>query len=552
MNAILSFIFGVLLMAGGMGKADILRSLSSAGNRIFTGDNLLEWSYTNIKLRIGGETVPFTLDGHEPLRELYTLEDHPHETDRKGGQLGVSIKEVIKNYYRAIRWSMTIGYFLPTDEETEDFVDGKVRPIEEDSELISSLMAASRTDNKGLKRIGKSAIYFRGVVTKRKVKTISLDGLVRDEFDEANQENLKFSTDRLRHSKYGFITDLSQPSIDDFGIDLEFKKGDSRYWGVKCSGCGEWNFVDQTWPDCLMTRGSTVYYGCIHCNKKLNMSKGLWVPEHPDRSKDHRSYHLSHLIFPAVTPPAKLKKEYEGLITTVDKKNFSISVLGRPYASANSKPITDEVLNNAERSHGFVHEARFSHVGMDVGDKCHLVFLGPQKQVINVGSLVSDDEEGIIRFMKRMGIYSGVIDAMPYKTLAKNISRAFPGRCFINYYKGDTLKTGEEGEGQFAVPKVSVNRDESLDETVESLREGRITLPSRKRLTGQDLVAYEEFRAQVKMLIKDPEDKDGVIEYHYKKNVPNHYGMALNYARIAAELSTLNLVSGVDPIGVDL
>jgi hypothetical protein len=99
---------------------------------------------------------------------------------------------------------------------------------------------------------------------------------------------------------------------------------------------------------------------------------------------------------------------------------------------------------------------------------------------------------------------------------------------------------------------VSVNRDESLDETVESLIEGRIELPDPRRLSAEDLRSYEEFRAQTKMLIKEAEDRDGIIEYHYKKGVPNHYGMALNYMRIAAELSRVNLVSGVDPIGMDL
>lgn len=533
--------------------ADILQAFSEGGSKRFTGESLLEWAYANIKIRVGGDVVPFTLKGHEPLRELYTLEKHPHVVARKAAQVAVSTQNIIRTFYLADRYSMKVGYYFPTDDDVQDFVYGRVNTIVDDSDHLAGRMKSSRTDNVGVKLLGKSAIYFRGVWTKRKVKSIDLDYIIKDEVDEGNQENLKFAEDRLFHSKFGWIAELSQPSIDDYGIDASFKKGDMRFFAKRCV-CGHWNFPDKTWPDCLMTRGRATYIGCVKCARKLHLESGEWVPEHPDRSKDIRSYHISHLIFPHMDP-AKIKRKFEDAKTTIEKKNFSISVLGMPYASANSKPITDAVLNDAQRDTGFVHEARFSYFGMDVGDKCHLVFGHPyngKPRIHFVAEMPADDEAGIIWLMKRMGVYSGVIDAMPYKTLAKNIARAFPGRVFINYYKGDTLKTSEEGEGQFAVPKVSVNRDESLDETVEALAEGRIELPDPRKLSPEDTLAYEEFRAQTKMLIKEAEDKNGVIEYHYKKNVPNHYGMALNYMRIAAELSSLNLVSGVDPIGVSL
>lgn len=533
--------------------ADILQAFSDAGTKKFSGESLLEFAHNHIKIRVGGDTVPFSLKGHEPLRELYSLERHPHVVARKAAQVAVSTQNIIRTLYLAARHSMKVGYYFPTDDDVQDFVQGRVNTIIDDSDHLSSLMKNSRTDNTGIKLLGKSAIYFRGVWTKRKVKSIDLDYIIKDEVDEGNQENLKFAEDRLFHSKFGWIAELSQPSIDDYGIDASFKRGDQRYWAKKC-GCGHWNFPDKSWPECLFTRGKTTYIGCVKCGKKLHLESGLWVAEHQDRSKDIRSYHISHLIFPHMEA-SKIKKKYEEAKTTIEKKNFSISVLGLPYASANSKPITDAVLNEAERDTGFASQAKFSYFGMDVGDKCHLLFGHPQGSSIRIhyaAELPADDEEAIIRLMKRQGVFSGVIDAMPYKTLSKNIARAFPGRVFINYYKGDTLRTSEEGEGRFAVPRVSVNRDESLDETVESIIEGRIELPDRKRLSAEDLRNYEEFRSQVKMLIKEAEDKDGIIEYHYKKGVPNHYGMALNYMRIAAELSRVNLVSGVDPIGMNL
>jgi hypothetical protein len=551
------YITAIIILAGSVmaksTKASLLHEMSQAGSRHFTNDSMLEWAYANIKLRVGGEVIPFSLEGHEPLRELYTLDHHPHVVVRKGAQLGVSTYDVIRSMFLSARHAMRIGYYFPTDEDVDDFVTSRVNPMIEDSEHLHALIKGSRTDNTSVKIIGKSVMFFRGVFTKRKVKTIDLDYVVKDEVDEANQENLKFAEDRLLHSKFGYISELSQPSIDDYGIDRSFKMGDSRYWGVRCT-CGHWNFPDKSWPDCLMTRGSATYVGCVRCTKRLNLNSGQWVAEHPSRTDEIRSYQLSHLIFPFVKAE-KIKKKDEEAVRTIDKKNFSISILGKTYSNKKTNPITDAVLHAAQRDYGFSHEAKFSYFGMDVGDKCHLVFGHPYNGKIRihyVTDMDSDDEAGIIRLMKRMGVYYGVIDAMPYKTLAKNIARKFEGRVYINYYKGDTLKEGEEGQGEKAVPKVTIDRTESLDDTTEAVVKQRIELPDPKRLNDDDTLVYEQFKAQVKMLIKEGIEKDGAIIYRYKKLVPNHYGMALNYMRIAAELASMNLISDVDPIGVQV
>lgn len=554
-TAILLFFSGIIVMALSSNfKLEALKTIQEIGRNRFGGGGLLEWAYDNIRLRVGGATVPFNLEGHEPLMELYQLDDHPFVASRKCGQYGSSTRGLIRALYLAVRLNLKVGYYFPTDTDVEDFVLGRANPMIDDSPLLTDLMQKSRTDNTSVKRINNSVIYFRGVWTKRKVKAIDLDMVYKDELDEANQENMVFAEDRLLHSKFGWIEELSQPSVDDYGIDATFKTTDQRYWTVKC-GCGHYNQPDKNFPECLMTRGQTVYIGCVKCSRKLDLARGEWVADFPSLTKDRRGYQQSWLHMP-FQDKAKIKTKWDNATTTIKKKNFYISILGLPYSSSNTKPITDEVLNNCQGDTGFLHDAKFSYFGMDVGDKCHLVFGAPTgmgaPRLILAVELEADDEAGIIRLMKRMGVYSGVIDAMPYKTLAKNIARGFDGRVYINYYKGDTLKTGTEGEGQFEVPKVGVNRDESLDETVDMLREGRIILPDPKKLSPEDLVNYEQFRSQCKMLIKDPEDKNGIVEYHYKKQVPNHFGMGLNYMRIAMELSHMNIVTDVDPIGVEL
>ncbi|ASV10713.1 terminase [Leptospira santarosai] len=483
----------------------------------------------------------FSFEGHEPMREIYSNYKHPHITLRKAAQLGASTFSIARSLYSGDKFGLSTAYYFSTDTDVDDFVDDKFAHIIEQSEYLSNLSKNTSTDNKGLKVFRGFVIYFRGVHTKRKVKSITVDHVVKDEVDEANQENLKFADDRMLHSKYKWITELSQPSIDDFGIDASFKRSDMRFFGIKC-GCGLWNFPDETWPDCLMTRGDTVYIGCIKCTKKLNITNGEWVPKVGSRTKDQIGYHLSHLIF-NVTSPAEIKKRYDEILTTAERKNFQISILGKPYSNSNSKPITLSVLQAAERDYTLLPQmnTQSSYFGMDVGDKCHLVFGHAVNKIIRVhwfAELAADDEEGIVSLVRRHRPICGVIDAMPYKTLSKNIAREFPGDVYIQYFKGDTLNSSMEGEGDKAVPKVTTNRTESLDNTTDLLREGRIELPRYKRTSDSMLPLYNLFRDHCQMLIKEPiERSNGITEYEYKHNVPNHLGMALNSMVIAYELS---------------
>lgn len=534
-------------------NADQIEQFLSEGRKRFGATSMLEWAMQNVRIKVGRTWQAFSLKDHEPLREIYTQTLPPHEVFRKAAQLGISTYSLVKAFYKGIRHGETTGYYFPTDEDVDDFVQDRANPMIENSDTLANLQSHNLTDNVGLKQFGKFSLYFRGVFSKRKVKSITLDHVVKDEVDEANQENLKFADDRMLHSANPAITELSQPSIDDFGIDESFKRSDSRYWGVRC-GCGTWNFVDKTFPECIITRGQNTYYRCMKCDRKLNMNSGAWVAEFPSRSKEIVGRHLSHLIFNHLTP-AEIKRRHEQAVSTIQKKNFSISILGFPRTTAAAKPITEEVLKGAQRPYAADSTTRFTFWGMDVGDKCHLVFMQPSENRLRVTDfieLASDDEKTIIQAVEQRGGYCGVIDAMPYKTLAKNIARHFQGRVYINYYKGDTLKTSEEGQGEFAVPRVTVNRDESLDETAESLREMRIELPDPKRMHADKLATYETFKSQLKMLIKEGVDKDGINEIHYKKNVPNHFGMALNYARIASEISPMHVVTGVDPIYLSL
>lgn len=545
-------------------KAPEIQAFLEEGKKHFAHSNMLEWTEDRIWIETAsGRWEKFRLDGHEPLRELYRNSTARRMTVIKPAQVGVSTFSAVKSMYLGDRYGISTGYYFPTDTDVRDFVDQKYDRIIENSDYLSKLKLPDDIDNKGLKQFSRFAVFFRGTESKRKVKSITVGHIVKDELDEANQENMKFADDRMLHQgENTMITELSQPSEEDFGIDAAYKVSDMSFWGVRCS-CGHWNFPDKDFPENIITRGKTVYLGCVKCGKKLDIQhskaaggKSEWVAEHPEKSDRHRGFQLSHLIFDVI-PVSEIQRRYLNAVTSIDRKNFAISILGKAYSTARTRPVTDEVLNSAERHYVFWPEAKFSFMGMDVGDMCHLSFYVPREngilRLVNAYEMPAEKEKDIIDLMKRFNVYSGVIDSMPYKTLAKNIARAFPGRVAINYYKGDTLKTGFEGEGQYKVKKTSIDRNESLDETISLLHEGRIEFPSRKMMDVGDLERYERFRSHLKQLIKEQVDRtDGTHFFQYKKNAENHWGMSMNYARIARDISAMEVYTDIHPIGIKL
>ncbi|NHM25450.1 hypothetical protein G7K71_00145 [Desulfofundulus sp. TPOSR] len=132
-----------------------------------------------------------------------------------------------------------------------------------------------------------------------------------------------------------------------------------------------------------------------------------------------------------------------------------------------------------------------------------------------------------------------VIDALPYKTTSKQVVRSLTRAVgYIQYFKGSDLKEKSEGEGDRTVRVVTVDRDESLDETTDLFA----TVPPLALLPKPRTPAEEQVlrtvESHLKKLVKEKEKESEDSPARYKKNVANHYGMAINSARIALWLAT--------------
>lgn len=519
-----------------------------------TRRELLDWiAFHKIEIQAGTRLRPFDLEGHEYLREIYSHGKRrekraEHVVFRKGAQVGISTVCVLDALHNADELVVKELYYFPDDGAVREFGDDRLSPmIQRNSYLCERVQERKELGgvyNKGLKHLGDSSIYLRGMVSRTAVKSVDGDILYLDELDEADQANVQFAFDRVMHSPLQWVTELSQPSLPDFGIDKSFADSDQRHWLLKCPSCGEYNCLEENFPRNFMrAQGREGWYrGCLKCNAPLDMSAGEWVARQPGRRK--RGYHLSQLytsILPQgdADPSDKIMREYFAARLSTEKERFTISRLGYPYGGTR-QPVTEEVLDACEAEYVMGPGAGIpTGIGIDVGDIKHLVVRG--RNAINGRTRILwvesfEDWERAARIIEMFFKPFFIVDAMPYKDGAKKLVRSFPGRGMIQYFKAQE-KRAVEGEDDKEVPVIHVDRTESLDDTTGEFKDNLVEIPSLKLASAEQRKAIEDFRAHLKALIADEEtDKSGNKRRIYKSNT-NHYGMAANSARIAEDQS---------------
>jgi len=266
------------------------------------------------------------------------------------------------------------------------------------------------------------------------------------------------------------------------------------------------------------------------------------VARKPDNS-DIRGYQLSQLIA-GIISPERLLKEFHSAKTETTRRRFYNSLLGLPYAGQ-MVPLDAESLKSCLGTELMQLEQGPAYMGVDVGDTLHIAI----GKIISSGYVqvfwleATESWQRLDALLDSCRILCTVIDAMPYKHSAKQLALKYPGRIYIAYYQGEHLSKGVEGRGSKAVPKVLIDRTESLDELVAKLSSGQITLPS-----GGP--AVEEALVHLGRLCKERrEGSDGKYSLQYARGLEDHFAMALNYLLVATMIAPLQVQEGVIEVG---
>lgn len=480
--------------------------------------------------------------GRPFMEEIVSIyNSHPHVTIEKGAQTGFSTLAIAHALFMVDVMKRNIIYYLPTDKMATRFGQTRFDPYINRSDYLKGRL--NGTDQPGLKEIDSYFLYILGLVSKTGAISIPADEIVFDEVALINQENMDLAQDRISApGSLGWQKYFSVALYEEDGIDDLFQLSDMRKWLIKCSGCGHYSAVEDEFPDCFVKKDGDVRIICIKCSKALDVTEGRWVAEHPDRSKDRLGYRVPQLIVPG----ANLQLIWNRWGRVQDKPSkraqFRRSVLALPD-SGNMQPVSSEVLKRVEAASDYNftdYSTRCTGVGIDMGDQAHVAIAEPYEDGIRLLSFwevdVEDLEALIEQIEEKYHVDCLIIDAMPYKTESKKVVRRLKKATgYIQYFSGSELKEGTEGEDEKKVKKITVDRDESLDETTDlfACTPPLALLPKPRNTDEEKLI--NTVKSHLKKLVKEEIGEGEDKKIRYKKNVPNHFGMAINSARMAIE-----------------
>jgi hypothetical protein len=360
------------------------------------------------------------------------------------------------------------------------------------------------------------------------MKSVPADMIVFDELDEASPDAKALARERLSHSDYRRMVELSNPSLPGYGIDEAFQVSDQRHWMLKCPSCGQWTAPDRDFPTklgeevriILPGENGSHFLACRSCSAALDLAQGEWVPDYPDRPI--HGYRISQL-FSSKVDPGEILREYQ---RTRHPERFYNLKIGIAWADAQSvlSPTTVLALCG-DRSIEESSEVPCT-MGVDTGRDLHAVvsrWEGERRRVVYLGVL--QEYAQLDDLMKRFHVRRCVIDALPEIHATRDFAGRFPGRVWLNYFN-------EHQKGAYSWDEderiVKENRTEALDASRRAIRDGLVVLPRRSPLV-EDFAGH--MAADAKRLVEDEET--GSQLYRYVRTGADHFSLAFTYDCVA-------------------
>jgi hypothetical protein len=487
-------------------------------------------------------TGMYDIKGHE-YQIGWLEEDFPRQCFIKGAQIGASEINVIKTLHGMVhgRYPQGALYLFPTRDDVKDFSKSRFDPLLEQNPFIGAYV--QNTDSTNIKKIGKGFLYLRGArMTKAiggtkksssQLKSISVDRLIFDEFDEMDEAMIQLADYRIGHSKVKEKIYLGTPTIPDYGIDAQYQQSDQRVWMCECPSCGKEASLDLEFPNSLRRRlDGTAYRACIYCQSEVSPAKGRWVAQYPSRSKDLVGWWISRLSLPdAYADPTDILNMYEdppgGNLGEVMN-----STLGRAYIPAENRLTHADVYACMGQDPMINKHDGPTCMGVDVGSRILHVVIAQRlsRKTLKVIKMVRVESFNDLHNLARdFNVKSAVIDLFPEKRKVVEFQRNENFSVFgCNYVETRTGQIAWDEKDHI----IKGNRTEICDMTHDLvMNPGALVLPTRSS-------ELDEFVKEVcniaKVLDEDPDT--GSKTYRYKKLSTNdHYRHALNYCLLASE-----------------
>lgn len=520
---------------------------------LFGGDvfkNIADWLCQNTML--GGEK--FSFFEHEFQIEIA---GDPSEEGviKKCSQVGLTELAIrMALAYLCILGNRSLIYVLPTSKFARKFTTSRIDPVVEKSPKIRELLVTA-ADSAEMKRFGDSFLYINGASTQDQAISVPAEGLFVDEFDFGDPAVISSFNSRSRHSKRVFKRKWSTPTVDGYGIDLEYEESRQSRYAVKCDHCEKWAFPDFVrdvyipgFSDDFLKFDrddlnnpayeiSGAYIACEHCGRSLDNAcadpkRRRWVAAYPERDKAGWWVQPFDLI--SRNPTAKVLRQLREYDRVKDFHNF---VLGRAYTTENAK-FNESLLKKLTKLMLAAEQAGMC-VGIDVGKTCYVV-VGKKigaiyhvTQILKVRMKIDLSLTAqLLELINSVKARKVVVDAGPDFELVNNLKAKLGPRCNPCVYIPDVPKASayyEVSTQDKTLDVVSAQRTKGFDSLVETANASKFLYP--------ECPETHEFRTHLKGMKRvEVMNKDGELQARWQKVGTDHYMHALFYFKLACDI----------------
>jgi hypothetical protein len=416
-------------------------------------------------------------------------------------------------------------YFFPTRTDVLDFSRSRVGPLLADNPFL--LKQIADTDTVGLKQIGGAHLYFRGMQSKVGMKSVPADLIVFDELDEATPDARTLALERLAHSDYGRIIELSNPSLPGYGIDEQYERSDQRHWYLQCPSCDARTCLEREFPAQLrgklttfgLREDGTVYPTCLGCGGELDLDRGEWVADFPDRPI--HGYRVSQLFSSKV----ELRPLLEDYLGTRHPERFFNLKIGIPWADLEKRVDVGAVMACVGDAEFGTRREHQYFVGVDTGKDLHVVILNRRswdhKNLALVKLAILGSFQELSDLVKSLEPTMTIIDGLPETHATRQFAEKHP-RTYMSFFSS-TLRGRPRWD--LRNRKVEVNRTEALDHSRRVIRDREI-------IVARNLAHLDEFARHMTCDAKkiEEDEETGERRARYIRTGANHFSMAFTYA----------------------
>jgi len=501
------------------------------------------WAYQYRKLK--GEPLVFmpkdisprNLHRVRPFLEKPLNDDSQEKGYRKARQIGLSENSVTEIFWFTDRNPHTKAFYtFPTNQQMQDFSNTRISEAIQESDYLRSIMGDVKNVN--LKKIGSSFLFLRGAQAERLGEGVDADVAFFDEIDRMPPRVKVAFKESLQSSQWGWVREISTPTVPNFGIDEGWNKSKQWFWFIKCSRCGtrqtlEWlpddNFSGRV---SVAEREGTHVYVCRHCEGELTLEdrfRGEWVARWPKRDPSY--YQFTQMMAPWISAQRLWEKQEEYPF----KQLFYNYCLGVPYLGDNIL-VTEEHILSCRGTASRVDWQGPRVLGIDWGDKSWIVCLqwinSGKVGLVHLERILSSDVGEIVNQVQavkhKLRPDLMVNDAGYGKDRNTILLKLNPDRVYSCFYP--TSEKGSkifEPQWQDEQHKVSVDRTTSLKLSLGLFKAKQVIIAREV-----DLNELKTFCKHLTNLVsvKDYDEKTGEIEEWIASTGQDHYGHAWNYA----------------------